>query len=138
MVVRTRISNYFIRLPCTGVTPFHLAVQAGHNDIVLRCLNEGGRDGANSIVGLRDREGWTPLEHAIYFERWSTARILLQHGADGGIEVNGFSLAQHVRIGESWEIFKKHVRERAIQSARERVDRGGDGRRDCPTVPRAA
>jgi len=66
----------------SGKTPLHYAAAGGHDDIVLALLNAGADPNAKPTYG-----GLTPLRCAIRGKKSSTAKLLLEHGAEPGTDL---------------------------------------------------
>lgn len=81
--------------PASADHPLHAAISHGRDDLVRYLVEERGHD-----VNVRTWSGDTPLIHAVFTRRLSTARLLLELGADVELEDGYVNALWHAFINE--------------------------------------
>lgn len=108
-----------------GRTPLHLACtnHPSRQELSLMTTffgveNKGYRKGADALIAAganinaQDKDGWTPLHHAVYGAHDKLVSLLLDRGANPAIEAKGGITALDVATQTNREPVKKMISER--------------------------
>lgn len=102
--------------PRTGASFLHVAASKGYTSVISSLLN-CTKLKSQVEVDVRDKENWTPLMAAVYWQQVPVVELLLQHGADPFVRTTtGQSLEElsdNKDIIELIQLQKKKLQEEA-------------------------